>query len=84
MYSEFVHELEDESGMRVDLRDQGTILISWDGEFPEAAQRISSEKLQTLEPGLAVAGRGRPAPHKPFWANGQRPRTNNQRSRFSL
>src|SRR6266404_7065893 len=28
LYPEFVHELEDESGMRVDLREQGTILIS--------------------------------------------------------
>ena len=36
MYPEFVHELEDESGLRVDLREQGTILISGDGtgEFP--------------------------------------------------
>src|SRR6266481_4311701 len=35
-YPEFVHELEDESGMRVDLRDQGTILLSGSEEFPEA------------------------------------------------
>jgi glycine oxidase len=27
MYPEFVHELQDESGMNVDLRDQGTILF---------------------------------------------------------
>lgn len=27
MYPEFVHELQDESGMRVDLRDQGTIFF---------------------------------------------------------
>ena len=27
MYPEFVHELEDESGMNVDLRDQGTIFF---------------------------------------------------------
>src|SRR5216684_1331838 len=33
IYPEFVHELEDESGVRVDLRDQGTVLISGDGEF---------------------------------------------------
>src|ERR1700680_1873622 len=32
MYPEFVHELQVESGMNVDLRDQGTIL------FPPAAQ----------------------------------------------
>ena len=64
LYPEFVLELEDESGMRVDLRDQGTILISSGGEFPEAAERISLEQLLALEPGLAVAGRGRPAPHE--------------------
>jgi glycine oxidase len=28
MYPEFVHELQDESGMKVDLRDQGTLLLS--------------------------------------------------------
>ena len=27
MYPEFVHELQDESGMNVDLRDHGTILF---------------------------------------------------------
>jgi glycine oxidase len=64
-YPEFVHELEDESGLRVDLRDQGTILISdGPGEFPEVAERISFEQLRALEPGLAVAGLGRPAPHE--------------------
>ena len=65
LYPEFVHEIEDESGMRVDLREQGTILVSRSGEFPEAAERLSFEQLHALEPGLAVAGRGRPAPHKP-------------------
>src|SRR5216684_4293736 len=63
LYPEFAHELEDESGARVDLRDQGTILISRDGEFPEAAERLSSEQLRALEPGVSVAGRGRPALH---------------------
>jgi glycine oxidase len=64
IYPEFVHELEDESGMRVDLRDQGTILLSGSGDFPEVAERISFEQLHALEPELAVAGRGRPAPHR--------------------
>lgn len=64
LYPEFVHELEDESGMRVDLRDQGTILLSMSREYPEAAEQISFEQMRALEPGLAVAGRGRPAPHK--------------------
>ena len=61
IYPEFVHELEDESGLRVDLRDQGAILLSSAGHFPEAAQRTSAEELHALEPELAVAGRGRPA-----------------------
>jgi glycine oxidase len=64
IYPEFVHELEDESGARVDLRDQGTILLSAAGKFPAAAEPLSSERLLALEPGLAVAGRGRPAPHE--------------------
>ena len=29
MYPEFVHELQDESGMKVDLRDQGTLVVSF-------------------------------------------------------
>jgi glycine oxidase len=66
IYPEFAHELEDESGMRVDLRDQGTILISAEGQFPAAAEPLSSERLLALEPGLAVAGRGRPALQESF------------------
>ena len=55
IYPEFVHELEDESGLRVDLRDQGTILISSEGEFPEAAGQISSEELLAREPELRAS-----------------------------
>ncbi len=40
MYPEFAHELEVESGMKVDLRDQGTIL------FP-AREHISHPQLRT-------------------------------------
>src|SRR5215469_17771062 len=32
MYPEFVHELQDESGMNVDLRDQGTLLFLAPGQ----------------------------------------------------
>ena len=63
LYPQFAHELEDESGVQVDLRDQGTILISEHGEFPESAEPLSLERLLALEPGLAVAGRRRPALH---------------------
>jgi glycine oxidase len=54
MYPEFVHELEDESGLKVDLRDQGTILVSTTGDFPAEAETLSTEKLSTLEPDLAL------------------------------
>jgi glycine oxidase len=54
MYPEFAHELEVESGMKVDLRDQGTIL------FPDAHQADECERLgltpakpRELEPELA-------------------------------
>jgi glycine/D-amino acid oxidase-like deaminating enzyme len=59
LYPEFVHELEDESGIRVDLREHGTILISSDGHFPEGAKLISLEQLQSLEPTVAGCGLGR-------------------------
>jgi glycine oxidase len=54
MYPEFVHELEDESGMRVELRDHGTILISRQGEFPGGAELLTPEQLKSLEPEVAA------------------------------
>ena len=65
MYPEFVHELEDESGIKIDLRDQGTILLSCQGKFPVGAEVLSQEKLKSLDAALAVrgvsqGGRGRP------------------------
>lgn len=59
MYPEFVHELQDESGMNVDLRSQGTLL------FPEpghASGKIPGAEalpapLAELEPALAAEGR---------------------------
>jgi glycine oxidase len=53
LYPGFAHELEDESGLKVDLREQGTILISASGQFPEAAQKLSAAEMLALEPGLA-------------------------------
>lgn len=59
MYPEFVHELQDESGVNVDLRDQGTII------FPSAehAEHLTANPLPAplaeLEPELA--GPSRPA-----------------------
>jgi glycine oxidase len=61
MYPEFAHEIEDESGLKVDLREQGTILISATGDFPAGAEAISAEKLGSLEPELAQFERSDPS-----------------------
>jgi glycine oxidase len=53
MYPEFAHELEDESGLKVDLREQGTILLSAGGDFPSGAETLSADKLLSLEPSVA-------------------------------
>jgi len=64
VYPEFVHELEDESQMKVDLRDHGTILISRKGKFPEGAEPLTRELLKSLEPELSseTVERQSPAP----------------------
>ena len=52
MYPEFAHELEIESGMKIDLRDQGTIV------FPSAPHEqalglpLTADQLANLEPSL--------------------------------
>jgi glycine oxidase len=51
MYPEFVHELQDEAGTRVDLRDQGTIFLS--AEFAENNDHSLPAPLAELEPALA-------------------------------
>jgi len=56
LYPEFAHELEDESGIKVDLRDQGTLLCSTCDDFPESADRLSQEQVNTLEPALDFSG----------------------------
>ena len=53
MYPEFAYEIEDESGLKVDLREQGTILISETADFPAGAEALSAKKLVSLEPDLA-------------------------------
>lgn len=55
MYPEFAHEIEDESGMKVDLREQGTIVLSTAENLRSGAERLSAEKLLALEPELAAS-----------------------------
>ncbi|MGH9566511.1 MAG: glycine oxidase ThiO [Candidatus Angelobacter sp.] len=64
MYPEFVHELQDESGVDADLRDNGTLLLSgqassiliwksgWEAE--DDIEPLSPEALAQLEPELKL------------------------------
>jgi glycine oxidase len=57
MYPGFVHELEDESGESVDLRDQGTIVFPAPGDVCERSpfygECLLPQPLAELEPSLA-------------------------------
>ena len=57
MYPEFVHELQDESGIKVDLRDQGTLVFpAPDHNHPAfSADHRLPAPLAELEPALADA-----------------------------
>jgi glycine oxidase len=56
MYPEFVHELQDETGINVDLRDQGTIVFATTQHLHEhpslATDRPLPSPLNQLEPAL--------------------------------
>src|ERR1700682_2966497 len=56
MYPEFVHELQDESGMKVDLRDQGTIFFATPDHLREHPGLTTDcplpSPLDELEPAL--------------------------------
>jgi glycine oxidase len=59
MYPEFVHELEDESGEKVDLRSQGTLLFLQAGHSSKNIKGASElpGPMSEIEPGLNAAGR---------------------------
>jgi len=61
MYPEFAHELQDESGIDVDLREQGTLLFPPPEHVHErpgfTAESLLPAPLAQLEPGLASAKR---------------------------
>jgi glycine oxidase len=56
MYPEFVHELQDESGVHCDLREQGTIVFP-SPEHTNREEILDPVNLAQLEPGLAGANR---------------------------
>lgn len=56
LYHELVLELEDETGVHVDLRREGTIAFLGEGEAPVCGEAISAEALQELEPELEAPG----------------------------
>ena len=54
MYPESVHELQLESGINVDLRDQGTILLLSEQKHPEfSGPELSPAEVSELEPALS-------------------------------
>lgn len=55
LYPEFVHLLEDESAMHVDLRSDGVILAAGNEPPPGAAQPLTAEQAAKIEPALAVS-----------------------------
>jgi glycine oxidase len=59
MYPEFVHELEVESGMKVDLRDQGTIIFpsAEHASHPALQEAALPAPLAEFEPALAATDR---------------------------
>ena len=54
LYPEFAYELEVESGMKVDLRDRGTILFVSEEHFDQAKD-LPDAKISDLEPALVHA-----------------------------
>src|SRR5438067_3697534 len=52
IYPEFVSELEAESGIRADLRTQGTIFLAGGERLPAGAQALDCDDLRRLEPEL--------------------------------
>lgn len=56
LYPEFVHEIEDESGMRVDLRGPGTIVLGENGGTPPIgpSRPLSADELTSFEPHVSA------------------------------
>lgn len=56
LYPEFIHELQDESGISIDYRSQGTIGFFSAEDTPQLGRPFSVEELTALEPHLAPPG----------------------------
>jgi glycine oxidase len=56
MYPEFVHRLQDESGVEVDLREQGTIrFLDSDSALFPPGDRLTFEDIRKLDPEITYA-----------------------------
>lgn len=60
LYPEFIHELQDESGLRIDYRCDGTIAFMSAGESPACGgtRGLSASDIRELEPGLEFSQPG--------------------------
>ena len=58
IYPEFVAEVEAESGIHVDLRRQGTIVVDEGEVLPSDAQRLTCDDVRRLEPTLQLTCSG--------------------------
>jgi glycine oxidase len=59
MYPEFVHQLQDESAINIDLREQGTLIFPGEQDYPRWADDCDTMPgaLAEIEPGLANSTR---------------------------
>jgi glycine/D-amino acid oxidase-like deaminating enzyme len=83
MYPEFVHELEDESRLKVDLREHGTIVVSCDGHLPPGAEVLSPQRLKSLEPAIDLSEAYANSPLLPTAARNGAPSTSDMGGRGS-
>lgn len=56
IYHEFVHELQDETGVQVDFRGDGSIVFPEPGETPSCGEALGEDALAKLEPQLVPPG----------------------------
>ena len=57
LYPDFVQQLQNDSGITVDFRRQGTIVLLENSEAPPEHTRLSAQQLKQLEPALHAGQR---------------------------